>query len=212
MARKFSSVSLSVVMLSVCLLGLSSVAHGDVWVGIDFPHGESSFADAVLQYSPGSYVQAPYMTPENALGIPESTGSTSSRAVSLGNYGSLILSFTDNYLVASGTAAADLAIFEVGDGSENVDVSISQDGITWIDVGRVSAGVGALDIDASPEVIQGVLYPHVMLTDVGNDFYTGPYAGADINAVGAITSVPEPGMLGLLGLGGLAALRRRRAA
>lgn len=181
--------SIAIILFWTCPL----LSHGETYGGVEFPQGPASFADLVVNYSPGSYVQPPYTTPERAIGIPQSSGTSSEIYVSLGNYGSIVLGFTDNALTTSGGEDSDLWIFEWGNGSENVDVSISVDGTNWIGVGRVQQNTQGIDIDAytADGVVPGVLYRYVKLVDVGNDFFTGPYAGADINAVGAITTVVD---------------------
>lgn len=204
-----------IIIFYVFFLCIANDSFAAPYLGIEFPNGESSFADEVVDYSPGSYAIPPYTDPSHALGVPESSGTFSDYIVSLGNYGSLSLKFTDNSLTTSGNSDLDLYIFEAGNGTENIDVSISLNGLEWVEVGRVTAGATGIDIDAyidSGVVLNG-LYPYVLLKDVGNDYYTGPYAGADINAVGAISSsVPIPGAIWLLsgGLIGLAAIRRKK--
>ncbi|RKX41723.1 MAG: hypothetical protein DRP64_10990 [Verrucomicrobia bacterium] len=51
-----------------------------------------------------------------------------------------------------------------------------------------------IDIDAytGAGVSSGVHYRYIKLVDVGNDFYPGSVAGADINAVGAISTIAIP--------------------
>ena len=181
-------------------------SYATLYQGIEFPDGERSFADEVVLFDKGSYSQPPYIDPTNALGIPDGWPS----CCSLGNYGSLVLRFNDNFLTTSGDSSSDIYIFEVGGGSENVDVSISTDNVNWIYIGRVKAGTQGIDIDSKTGVIQNQLYSYVKLVDVGNEYFTGDYAGADIDAVGAIFSVPEPTTLCMLSLGTLGLLRKRR--
>jgi hypothetical protein len=178
--------------------------------GITFPDGVASFADAVVSYTPGVDVGAPYDNPNNALGVPDYVDPNG--ATSLGEGGTLILQFVDNFLTASGNATPDLHVFEVGGATEAFNLSISTDGAVYIDLGNVSGQPTSVDIDANPNVVFGTAYHFVKLVDVGPGQSQFPFGEADIDAVGAISSVsvPEPGLVGLLGLGAAAVAARRR--
>ena len=204
---------------------LSAPAHAVLIGGVDFPQGSLSFADAVVSYDPvlaGVGPSAPHSVPSNALGAPDyvgdnnCTGDPSCAFVSLGDGGRLVLRFLDNRLTGSGTAAQDLWIFEVGPDVEDTFVHISMDGITWHSVGEIGGSTSGIDIDAfgwgpSDE------FAYVQLTDDGSaDGQTGDTVGADIDAVGAISTVaaiPEPETYALLlaGLGLLGFAARRKA-
>jgi hypothetical protein len=185
-------------------------ARAEVFGGIDFPDGAASFADSVVTYSPGAGVVDPYRDPSRALGVPDGSGSN---AVALGNGGLIILRFTDNSLTTSGNADHDLWIFEVGPQVENMQVSISTDGTNFISVGDVSGQPTGVDIDhyVSPGGVQlWERYSYVRIVDLPPNTSSSPYAGADITAVGAISSappIPIPATVWLfasvLGLGGL---------
>ena len=97
------------------IAGMSIATQADAVLigGVEFPEGAVSFADSVVNYSPGPDVGAGWNDPAQALGIPDYTGSAG-KAVSLGEGGSLTLQFTDNSLTTSGNADADLWIFEIG--------------------------------------------------------------------------------------------------
>lgn len=178
-------------VLSSIFIVLLLIAGTDVEAvlieGIDFPKGEVSFADEVVSFQKGTYAGLGYANPLRALGVPDG-GLLADIAVSLGNNGTLTLGFTDNQLYASGDSNPDLWIFEAGPAGEHTDVSISENGFNWIYVGRV-AGSGGIDIDAT---VSSGKYSYVKLYDVGNLPSTQPWAGSDINAVGAISSVPVP--------------------
>lgn len=138
--------------------------------------------------------------------------------MSLGDGGSIVLRFTDNKLTGSGSTARDLHIFEVGPDVEDTFVDISKDGITWHGVGKVFGATSSIDIDAYGWG-KSDLFEYVRLTDDGAEGgQSGITVGADIDALGAISSVatpvPEAGtwlmmLAGLAGLAGLVASRRR---
>lgn len=200
--------------------------------GVDFPQGEISFADAYVSYTPGAaggpVPSAANSEPSNALGVPEVPGNTSIGAcsgdpldcpfVSLGRGGSIVLEFVDNALTGSDSTDLDLWIFEVGPDVEDTFVDISSDGSEWFSIGKVFGTTSGIDID-SFGFGSADLFSYVRLTD---DYFeggtSGASVGADIDAVGAITtvpvSVPEPASLLLFGLGliGLGAVSRKRKA
>lgn len=106
--------------MACALLGGAAVAVGagaaraEVFGGVDFPGGVSSFADAVVSYQPGLAGADPTAAHQgdfNALGAPDYAGvnSCASQAacsfVSLGVGGALVLRFTDNVLTGSDSDA-----------------------------------------------------------------------------------------------------------
>ncbi|MDX1633784.1 MAG: PEP-CTERM sorting domain-containing protein [Marinobacter sp.] len=193
---------------------MASHAYAVPFGGVEFPDGARSFADTVISYSEGDGVGSGWRDPSAALGAPDGED------VSLGKGGSLILQFTDNSLTTSGDGSEDLWIFEVGPAVEAFNVGISTDNTSWIDLGDVSGQPTGIDIDSLAGVVSGAFYSFVRLTDVSPDESGFPFAEADIDAVGAISSadpveipvpVPEPGTLALLGMGlaGLGLARRK---
>jgi hypothetical protein len=206
-------------------LAIASVSYATPYGGIEFPDGPSSFADSVISYDPafgGGNVptHANFITPGKAIGIPDySGGGSGTGSVSLGAGGQIILKFTDNFLTGSGTAGKDLHIFEVGPDVEDTFVDISKDGNTWYSVGKVFGATSSIDIDAFGWGIAD-LFSYVRLTDDKAEGGTsGSTVGADIDAVGAITSkrAPPPGVpdsgssaaLIAISVLGLAGLRRK---
>lgn len=209
------------------VLPAQAVVIGNTQGGAEFPEGALSFADAVVSYSPGlagASPSAPHSGAFNALGVPDYTGSNTCGTqeacsfVSLGDGGSIVLRFTDNKLTGSGDSALDLWVFEVGPNVEDTYIDISQDGVTWFAVGKVFGSTAGIDIDAYGFTTSDQ-FGYIRLTDDPFEgANSGATVGADIDAVGAIstvsTPVPEPGALALsvAGMAGVVALRRWRRA
>lgn len=191
------------VIVGLFLLFVVSNANAVLIGGVDFPQGEISFADALVTYNPdggGAIPTAPNNEPNNALGIPEIPGNTSMGAcsgipadcpfVSLGDGGFIILEFVDNLLTGSDNNADDLWIFEVGLQVEDTFVAISKDGNIWHDVGKVFGATSGVDID-SFGFSASDLFRFIKLTDdTAEGGQSGASVGADIDAVGAIATVP----------------------
>lgn len=172
-------------------------AHAEEFGDVEFPQGEKSFADAVVGFTPGTYgVDNPYSNTSKSLGVPDFQGGNATipdTAVSLGNGGTLVLQFNDNSLTTSGDNDFDLWIFEVGSLVEKMSVYISKEGTNWIDVGIIEGATSGVDIDAhiGNGVVLGEKYSYVKLIDDKDDnVQTDASAGADIDAVGAISSAP----------------------
>ncbi|MBT8442750.1 MAG: PEP-CTERM sorting domain-containing protein [Gammaproteobacteria bacterium] len=199
----------------------------------DFPAGAISFADQVVDYSPGivfdpvNNVDVPlpaYRGADNALGVPDvdiqaviDCGAAPSvdncNFVSLGVGGSLTVQFTDNLLTGSGNADADLWIFEAGP-QEDTFVDISVDGFNWASVGVYASFALGVDIDAFGFDATDSFAFVRLRDDPAQGNTTGITVGADIDAIGAIstTVVPGPaaGWLFVSALGALAVRRRAR--
>ena len=206
----------------------ATVGHAEVYGGIDFPQGSISFADVVTSYSPNIASGEPtlgHRGSTNALGVPDYTGAScatqeSCEFVSLGDGGSIVLRFTDNVLTGSNSSAFDLWVFEIGPDVEDTFVDVSTDGLAWLSVGSVGGATSGVDLDFFGYDSSSA-FRFVRLTDDGAvDNQTGASVGADIDALGAIstralTPIPEPGTWALMILGFGAAgygLRRRRIA
>ncbi|MYL28009.1 MULTISPECIES: PEP-CTERM sorting domain-containing protein [Halomonadaceae] len=205
--------------------------------GIEFPEGDISFADEVIDYNPsfsgGNVPTDPnYMDPGEAVGAPDYSSPNGS--VSLGSGGLLALRFTDNSLTNSGDGNDDLHIFEIGPDVEDTFVAVRPTVETYnllspgytaqldgfFSVGSVSGSTSSIDIDSVfAGFASGALqFDAVQLIDDPDEGDRGanPTVGADIDAVGAIASappvnrVPEPASLVLLAGGLLAGGAFRR--
>ncbi|MCE5327310.1 MAG: PEP-CTERM sorting domain-containing protein [Planctomycetaceae bacterium] len=226
-------------ILTSAVIGAASNARAELIGDVEFPQGALSFADAVVSYTPhidtpdpstltGESPDLRWRNPNDALGtpnyVPPTTDYGLDQFVSLGNGGELVLQFVNNKLTGSGNANNDLYIFECGAVNEATFVWISQDGTNWLSVGGTMAG-GTRGIDIDPYLVTASLpyttqFSYVKLQDDVNDVPAGPsgplpygaIAGADIDAVGAISSVPEPATLVLMAVAGTILVVRRRQA
>jgi len=220
-------------LAAIAVMALSATQANAVFIGnsqggTDFPQGAVSFADSVIDYSPGlvgSNPTTPHQGAFNALNVPDYAGNNSCASqaacsfVSLGDGGSITLRFLDNFLTGSDNNDLDIWVFEVGPDIEDTFIEISADGVSWFAVGSVFGSTAGIDIDAFG-FDSTDLFSYIRLTDDTNEGgQNGATVGADIDAVGAITtvanpnfSVPEPMTLSLLGAGlfGVAGMRRRR--
>ncbi len=180
-------------LLAMCCLARPALA--ELIGGVEFPNGQASFADAVVNFSPvinSGQPTAPHLVPENTIGIPDYDGVNSCGAdcsfASLGDGGSLTLQFLDNVLTGSGDTGYDIWIFEVGPDVEDTFVEISVDGAVWHAVGKVFGATAGINIDAygfGPDAH----FSFIRLTDDGSEgAQTGNTVGADIDAVGAIAT------------------------
>lgn len=149
------------------------------------PQGDLSFADTVLAFEIGDAAPtASARNPEAALGPPTYVGNNNDGSfTTLGCNGMLDVQFTDNALID--LEGPDLYVFEVGPDVEGTQLAISQDGITWIDVGGIAGGRSEVDI--ASVATPGASYRFVRLVDDGEDC-RGRFPGADIDAIAAIGS------------------------
>ena len=179
-------------MFSALLALIPTTARAAIFGGVEFPLGELSFADSLTSFSPGGGTGGLPIDPIRALGSPDGSFTP------LGNAGSLVVEFTDNLLVDQNVVEGglDLFIFEIGE-IEDFSVSISSDGINFIDVGTFMPSSLTTGIDIAPFVDPGDTFRFVRIEDLGAG-QAGGNPGADIDAVGAIGSVavnvdvPEP--------------------
>ena len=222
--KKLACRLLAAAVAGSALMLVSGTAQADVFGGVEFPGGVSSFADGVASFTPvvvSNQPNPPYLNPLAALGAPNYPNNTSCPTaancsyVSLGDGGTLIVEFVDNRLTGSGSSADDLWIFEIGPDVEDTFVWISKDGINYLAVGKVFGSTKGIDIDSFGYGISDQ-FRFVKLTDDPSEGgQSGSTVGADIDAVGAISSiatpVPEPETWAMLMFGAMAiGLHRRR--
>jgi hypothetical protein len=186
------------IFLAFCLIILTaSVVGAETYNGVEI-ESATSFADSIVNYTAGENVGAPYNEASAALGAPDFTDNHNLPdyqvapfpSVSLGDGGSLILRFTNNSLTTSGDSGIDLWFFEVGDQIESTEISISKNGTTWIPVDTIGGATSGIDIDAYLD--SGVelwgRYNYVKMTDLNEKKSGSPFAGADIDAVAALSN------------------------
>jgi len=193
----------------ILVAGMTSPAYAVIFGGIDFPDGVSSFADGVLDYNPdgGGAVptDADFLDPLDALGAPNYVAPEGS--VSLGDGGFIELEFTDNLLTNSGDVSFDIHIFEVGPDVEDTFVAIKPTAATAIllipaiydadtdgfyEIGKVFGATASIDIDAFFPAAPAGTYTFdavQLIDDTDEGAQTGSTVGADIDAVGAISTI-----------------------
>ncbi|MEL6637326.1 MAG: gliding motility-associated C-terminal domain-containing protein [Bacteroidota bacterium] len=164
-----------------------------------------SFADSVLAYNP----TCPGNTntnPQAALGVADfaATG----QDVSLGEGGSLVLAFTNNIVVNSGTPDPDIWIFEVGPQIEPSSVELrpangitearllgvglaDADGDGFFEFGNIAGATAALDLDAVATgfAFAELKFDAIKIVDLADRPCSGNTPGADIDAVCALSSI-----------------------
>jgi len=93
---------------------------------------------------------------------------------------------------------------------------VSSDGVTFVDVGKVFGATSGIDLDAFGFGTDAMFSYVRLIDDTDADNQTGITVGADIDAIGAIstvpvtTAVPEPSTLLLLASGAAVLGARRR--
>lgn len=194
-------------VLTTAFLGLVALpaAASTTYDGILFPDGDVSFADKVVDYLLGDGVTGTFTDPNSVIGAPDYVGPDASGvgSFSLGDpgrnpdriddalFGFVTVQFTDNSLTTSGDASADLFIFETGNAIERYSVEISQNGVDWIFIQDVVGQPSEINIDGVAGVVDGAKYSFVRVSDIAGGRSTGsPFAGPDIDAIGAISSAP----------------------
>lgn len=234
--RARAALPAGILRISLVLTGLVAApahAHAEFFGGIDFPQGVRSFADAVLRFDqlhsggPAPDPSIPNISnPSGALGPPDFVDSRFNDGyATLGRGGLIELRFVDNLLTnsGSGNTLKDLHIFEIGPDVEDTFVAIrptaatllilnpalDADGDGFFEIGKVTGSTSSIDIDLffTGFAAGGLQFDAVQLIDdPAADDQNGPYVGADIDAVGALSSVavrsaPEPASIVSLAIG-----------
>lgn len=151
---------------------------------VRLPAQHDPWADAVVSFKRGKPAPKKNKNPWNAVGKP------AGHSYAMGHGGDLVLEFIDNVLVDG--PGDDLVIFEGGKAVEPTHLWISENGTNWIDVGRVAGSKSTMDI--GPFAKPGQSFRFVRLKDARSGKSKGSdFPGADINAVGALNSLPVPG-------------------
>ena len=164
-----------------------------------------AFADTVEIFLPAcGDTSNLYLDPQQALGYFDFDGfNEEGKFVSIGSGGLIQLGFTDNILVNSGDALADLGHYEVGADRESVFISLRpydsftalvismllDDQITtedfW-DVGIITGGYEGLDIDSFFDFryeFGRLRFDGIRIMDVIDGTCQGSSPGADVDAV-----------------------------
>ncbi len=127
--------------------------------------------------------------PEAALGPPDchDTVRESDRYVTLGASGELVVEFVERYLIDG--PGVDLLVYELGI-AEPYFVAVSEDGVDWVDIGAVAGSAGMLDLAVAGAPDRAYRFVRVRDALSGSDSYGGVSPGADVDAIGAIHSIP----------------------
>ena len=141
------------------------------------PMGDISFADSLVVYTAGKQGGE---NPESVLGPSKGQKPKREEFTNLGLEGSIVVFFDDNSI--TDVNGPDIYVFEIGIIKEPTALSISKDGKTWIDIGKIKGGTSGLDI--SPFVKPGETFNYLKLVDLNTN--SGFPPGADIDAVAAI--------------------------
>lgn len=150
------------------------------------PLGKISFADSVVAHHMGS--PAPiekYSDASQCLHEPNYKSYRVGTFLSLGCAGSVTVAFTDNGFM--NLPGNDLHIFEVGPSREAARLEISEDGVHWLNAGRISGGKSSVDLSEA-NIDNNTVFYYVRITDEESLCHSKS-AGADIDAIAAINSV-----------------------
>jgi serine/threonine protein kinase len=164
-----------------------SILAGVMATDTPAPNTGTAGADRVVAYEPGPGALEKYQLPKEALGDPDLVEAPCCEGmVQLGREGELLLAFTDNPIVDG--PGDDFQVYGESARDDYLLIEVSDDGQTWQEYPKVSESPGGLDLD---DVGLDRAY-YVRLTDVQPATSTG----AEVDAVVALNSAPEPMRMG----------------
>ncbi|WP_233970978.1 cell envelope biogenesis protein OmpA [Pectobacterium versatile] len=185
----------------MCLLSASAFA--ETYKGYpDIPGTAVGFATEIVSYTPGPNVSSSYKVPERILGEPNRY-SANENILSLGAAGNVVVRFTPYAIKKSGTADADLYVYEAGT-YESWDAYVSNDGSEWIKATPVFQAINPASAQTTTNRGSVIGYD-VDVIDSESDSFTylkiidtslSKYAdspGADLDAI-VLTSAKALGM------------------
>lgn len=188
--RAWSTASALVAVVAVAIAWFALVrsnqdhAHADVTV-------EPVWASRVVSFTPGnphsvlSHDSAAVLGPADYRPELPEKGQLHSY-LTLGRGGIVVVEFDAVWLCDG--AGPDLRVVEVGNLAEPMDVAVSRDGTTWIDVGKTRGAESLIDI--APFVHPTDRFRFVRLTDAkGVMAKDNQWPGADVDAVCALHAV-----------------------
>ena len=192
---------LSVLIVFVMLFSLVSTASAEEGIlnGSEYTFTDrlgntvtvpvSAFASSVVEFRHGDpWRNSDTNTdPQIAIGLPDADDSNSSTGdLCLGNGGVLVLGFSTSIYDGPGD---DIYVFEVGGNVEETKVEVSDDLVTWYEIGIAEGRTAGLDISGKVPESSGFRY--VRLTDTGAN-PNGGWPGADIDTVCGLNTRPLP--------------------
>ncbi len=168
---------------------------------VELPADHDPWADRVVSFKMGKPAARSCTDPKTTVGKPDYAPKRQAQTcLSMGHKGELVLEFVDNRLF-DGTGD-DLVVFEVGPVVEPMHLAISVDGKDWISVGTVKGAKCTVDIGPylpahqryrEPPPRDQQFFRFVKITDAGAGLSNkSQKPGADLDAVGALNSVPAP--------------------